>query len=95
MKVSTTNAYVAVTAAASTGVAHPLNSAPSATTGTSSSHLASQLARRVSRQSIPTRWAPVLGAWLTPQMAVRTTRRIPGTIPPRNIALMSTPAITP
>ena len=37
------------------------------------------------------RTAAARGAWQIPQSAVRTTSSIPGTIPPRNISLMSTP----
>src|ERR1043166_4994710 len=83
-------AYNAVAAAASTGVANPLNRATNATTGRSNSHFAPQKADRVFPQSNLGRAAPSLGAWRISHHAVITTRRIPGPSPPRNIWCMLT-----
>ena len=80
------------TAAASTGVAKPPNSAPSATNGTASSHFASHTAARaVAPQNLGRESSP-FGPQLTPHHAVNATSSKPGSRPARNIFSMVTPA---
>ena len=69
---------------ASTVVAKPLKSAPTITTGSSSSHLASQIAAPASAKANAGRCTSLARAVRIPHAAVMPMSSRPGTMPPMN-----------
>jgi hypothetical protein len=84
-----------VIAAASTGVARLLKSAPRATIGSASSHFAAQAARQASRATKGLRVAASFGPLRMPHQAVSTTSSVPGRMPPRNMSGIETLPMMP